>query len=88
MLVTITGILSFRDYVVTWANARDVRVAYHTTLFEIARYLDSQPVSGTAAISSIYPGRFHDPYTMGMTLRRRDVSLRWFAIDRSGHLAH
>ncbi len=78
ILIAITATLSFRDYIVTWANARDVRVAYHTTLFEIARYLDSQPVSGTAAISSIYPGRFHDPYTMGMTLRRRDVSLRWF----------
>lgn len=77
-LVIITGAGSFRDYFVTWANARDVRVAYHTTLFEISRYLDTQPVGGTVAVSSIYPGRFHDPYAMTMTLHRRDISLRWF----------
>jgi 4-amino-4-deoxy-L-arabinose transferase-like glycosyltransferase len=76
--VAMIGALSFRDYFITWANARDVRVAYHTTLFEIARYLDHQPTRGTVAISSIYPGRFHDPYSMAMTLHRRDVSLRWF----------
>jgi hypothetical protein len=78
LFIAIMGLLSFRDYFATWANARDVRVAYNTTLFEIARYLDSQPVGRPTAISSIYPGRFHDPYTMGMTLRRRDVPLRWF----------
>ncbi len=78
VLVIIMGAQSFHDYFVVWANARDVRVAYHTTLFEIARYLDRQPQSGIVALSSIYPGRFHDPYTMGMILRRRDLSLRWF----------
>ena len=76
--IVITGALSIRDYFFTWANARDVRVAYHTTLFEIARYLDRQPTGGMVAISSIYPGRFHDPFSMAMTLHRRDVSLRWF----------
>ena len=77
-LVIATGVTSFHDYFNTWANARDVRVAYHTTLFEIARYLDARPTGGTVAISSIYPGRFHDPYSMGMTLHRRDLSLHWF----------
>ena len=77
-LVIITCALSFRDYFITWANASDVRVQYHTTLSEIGRYLDQQPIAGTVAISSIYPGRFHDPYAMGMTLHRRDLSLRWF----------
>ncbi len=74
----VLGGFSFRDYFAVWANARDVRVAYHTTLFEIARYLDRQPTGGMVAISSIYPGRFHDPYSMAMTLHRHDVSLRWF----------
>jgi hypothetical protein len=77
-LIVATGVGSFRDYFIAWANARDVRVAYHTTLFEIARYLGSQPAAGPVAISSIYPGRFHDPYSMGMTLHRPDISLRWF----------
>ena len=78
VLVLVTGALSFRDYFITWADARDVRVQYHTTLFEISRYLDSQPSGGMVAISSIYPGHFHDPYSMAMTLRQRDLSLRWF----------
>lgn len=78
IFVAMSGLLSFRDYFLTWANARDVRVAYHTTLFEIARYLDKQPTGGAVAISSIYPGRFHDPYSLGMTLRRRDLTVRWF----------
>jgi hypothetical protein len=78
VLVLAMGAFSFRDYFVTWADARDVRVQYHTTLFEIARYLDRQPAGGAVAISSIYPGRFHDAYSMGMLLHRRDLSLRWF----------
>jgi hypothetical protein len=77
-LVIVTGALGFRDYFITWANARDVRVAYHTTLFEMARYLDAQPNGGTVALSSITPGRFHDPYSMGMLLHRHDLALRWF----------
>jgi len=77
-LIAATGVGTFRDYFITWANARDVRVAYHTTLFEIARYLDRQPADGPVAISSIYPGRFHDPYSMSMTLHQPDISLRWF----------
>jgi len=78
VLIAVTGGLAFRDYFVTWANARDVRVAYYTTLSEIARYLDVQPGGGTVALSSITPGRFHDPYSMGMLLHRRDLALRWF----------
>jgi hypothetical protein len=77
-LIAATGVGTFRDYFITWANARDVRVAYHTTLFEMARYLDAQPSSGVIALSSITPGRFHDPYSMGMLLHRRDLTLRWF----------
>ncbi len=67
------------DYFVVWGQARDVRVAYHTTLFEIARYLKREAQPGaTVAISSIYPNRFHDPYSMELTLYRDDLSLRWF----------
>jgi 4-amino-4-deoxy-L-arabinose transferase-like glycosyltransferase len=73
------GARTYHDYFTTWANARDVRVAYHTTLFETARELDRLPVpSGeTVVLSSIYPGQYHDPHTFGLLLARRDLALRW-----------
>lgn len=76
------------DYFTIWGQARDVRVAYHTTLFEIARYLEREARPHTVvAISSIYPNRFHDPYSMELTLYRDDLSLRWFTasfVDMTG----
>ena len=81
-------IQSWNDYFDVWAQARDVRVAYHTTLVEAAHYLDQASALPTAvAISSIYPNRFHDPYTMQLTLARKDLSLRWFTgsfVDMNG----
>ncbi len=86
--IAAAAISAAHDYFRIWGQARDVRVAYHTTLFEIARYLDreAQPQS-VVAISSIYPNRFHDPYSMEMTLHRNDLSLRWFTgsfVDMTG----
>jgi len=52
-LLLVIALISLHDYFDRWPNERDVRVAYHTTLVEIARYLDAQPETGTATISSI-----------------------------------
>lgn len=78
-LLAATATSTAHDYFAVWGQARDVRVAYHTTLFEIARYLDraAEP-NAVVAISSIYPERYHDPYAMAMTLTREDISRRWF----------
>lgn len=73
-----TAARTVHAYFNVWAQHRDVRVAYHHTLVEEARYLDAQPENGTVALSSIYPGRFHDPYTMEVALHRDDLSLHWF----------
>jgi hypothetical protein len=77
-LLLVTGVRTAHAYFGVWAQHRDVRVAYHHALVEEAHYLDAQAVGGTVALSSIYPGRFHDPYTMEVTLHREDLSLRWF----------
>jgi len=86
--IVVIAIGTAHDYFDVWGQARDVRVAYHSTLFEMARYLDREAApSPVVAISSIYPNRFHDPYSMAMMLRRRDVSLRWFTasfVDMTG----
>jgi 4-amino-4-deoxy-L-arabinose transferase-like glycosyltransferase len=85
-LVLTVGVQTYSDYFVVWANERDVRVAYHTTLFEVARDLDRQaiPPGTVVVLSSIYPGRFHDPYALDLMMERSDLSLRW--VDGRGAL--
>ena len=81
-LFALTGVRTVHAYFNIWAQHRDVRVAYHHALVQEAHYLDESngvgEDSSTVALSSIYPGRFHDPYTMEVTLHRDDLSLRWF----------
>jgi 4-amino-4-deoxy-L-arabinose transferase-like glycosyltransferase len=76
--VAAAGARTAIDYFTTWGEHRDVRVAYHHTLVEQARYLDAAPESDPVAFSSIYPGRFHDPYTVEIALRRDDLVQSWF----------
>ena len=81
-------LFSWNAYFDQWGQARDVRVAYHTTLFEVARELDrASDLPTDVAVSSIYPNRFHDPYAMQLTLARKDMPLRWFTgsfVDMNG----
>jgi 4-amino-4-deoxy-L-arabinose transferase-like glycosyltransferase len=81
-------VFSWNAYFDQWATARDVRVAYNTTLFEVAQELDrASDLPTDVAISSIYPNRFHDPYAMQLTLARKDMPLRWFTgsfVDMNG----
>ncbi|MCJ7739405.1 MAG: glycosyltransferase family 39 protein, partial [Anaerolineae bacterium] len=78
-LVVTAGAQNYHDYFNVWATHREVRVAYHTTLHEISRELEGLPAAfdSPIIISSIYPGEYHDPYTMELLLRRKDLSLRW-----------
>ncbi len=77
--ILIAGGLTIRSYFVIWANAPDVRVAYHTTLVETIEYLDNQPEIGPhVALSSIAPGPYHDPAVAAMRMQRDDLILRWF----------
>ena len=64
-------------YFVTWAGHRDVRVAYHHHLVALGRHLDTQSIPGPVVITSLYPGEFHDPYTLEVTLGRIDPEIRW-----------
>jgi len=85
-LVLFAGIRTCHDYFSVWGNARDVRASYHATLLEMGREMDGWAVpSGTpVVVSSIYPGRFHDPYALELIMARRDLSLRW--VDGRGAL--
>jgi hypothetical protein len=79
LLIIATAGITIRDYFITWANARDVRVAYHHTLVETTHDLDGHPdIPHDVALSSITPGPFHDPSVLQMVLRRDDLTVRWF----------
>jgi len=64
-------------YFVTWTENRNVHVAYHQHVVALGRYLDAQSDRRPVVVTSLYPGEVHDPYTMEVTLRREDLSLRW-----------
>lgn len=68
---------SAQDYFVNWANHRDTRVAYHSHLLDIGRYLDASPQGSPVTISTLYPGPFHDPYAFKIILERKDLDLFW-----------
>jgi 4-amino-4-deoxy-L-arabinose transferase-like glycosyltransferase len=77
-VITVIGLDTAHDYFTVWGENREVRTTYYHALVRQAHYLDSQPEGGPVTLSSIYPGRFHDPYTMEIALRRDDLVLRWF----------
>jgi hypothetical protein len=77
-LILITGISSSADYFVTWGESPHTRAAYQHTLIRTAGYLDTQPAGGLVAISTNQPYAPHDPYVFELSLRRRDLSVRWF----------
>ncbi|HIE37988.1 MAG TPA: hypothetical protein EYH30_03235 [Anaerolineales bacterium] len=67
-----------RTYFVTWADRRDVRVAYYAHLAAEAAYLGEEAPAGLVTISTFYPSRPHDPATMEVLRGRVDPNLRWF----------
>ena len=71
------GYQTIDAYFYRWAEHPDTRVAYHTPLREIATYLDAQPDDSPVVLSSLYPGRLHDPYAMQVLLERDDLDLYW-----------
>ncbi len=80
--VSISGVWAVRDYA-AWANTPEVRAAYMHTLVETANYLDTAPESGLVALSTALPHAPHDPYVFEASLRRADLSTRWFNGQRA-----
>ena len=72
-----TGIESMQAYFTCWGENRDVRVAYHHHIVSLGRELSIPGTSSPVVISSLYPGQFHDPYTMDITLGNLSLPLRW-----------
>jgi len=77
------GGVTIQDYFVTWGESPHTRAAYQHTLVELAAYLDSQPEDGVVGISTDQPLAPHDPYVFQLSLKRRDLSVRWFDARRA-----
>ena len=60
-----------------WPNSDEVRFVWQAALTEAAAYLDDSPDAGPVAIGGWTPETM-DPPTMKLTLRRDDLSLRYF----------
>lgn len=87
----LTGAGVIHAYFITWGQNRDVRVLYHYHVVALGRHLDAvpgqtpaqpgqtpvKPDQSPVVITSLYPGEFHDPYTLEVALRREDLTLRW-----------
>jgi 4-amino-4-deoxy-L-arabinose transferase-like glycosyltransferase len=74
------GTCTVVDYFHTWADHRDTRVAYHTHLVEMVRYVARGPQEMPTGISTLYPGPLHDPYAADVILTEPEQSetIRWY----------
>ncbi len=61
----------------TWPNEEEVQFVWQSALTEAAAFLDTSAGSGPVAIGGWTPDSLDAP-TMELTLRRRDLSLRFF----------
>jgi len=75
--LVITGTVTMRDYFNRWAQSPDVRAAYQQTITQAINYLANQSETGSAVISSVYPGAAHDPSIAKVLLPYQDYDLRW-----------
>lgn len=60
-----------------WPANDEVRFVWQAALTEAAAYLDTSPAGGAVAVGGWTPETM-DPPTMELTLRREDLSLRYF----------
>jgi 4-amino-4-deoxy-L-arabinose transferase-like glycosyltransferase len=64
----------------TWPANAEVQFVWQTALTETAVYLDSSPAAGPVAVGGWSPETMDAP-TMALSLRRDDLSLRYFGSD-------
>jgi 4-amino-4-deoxy-L-arabinose transferase-like glycosyltransferase len=68
--------LTYRDYFVDWAANPDVRYTFQSGITRAARYLDADDETTPVVMAGL---SVHDvdPLTMAVSLRRRDLAVRW-----------
>lgn len=71
------GLRTAKAIFLTWPNEKEVQFVWQGALTEAAAYLDASAGSGPVAIGGWTPDTLDAP-TMELTLRRQDLSLRYF----------
>ena len=74
--IMLTGALTYRDFLVVWPQHPRVRYAFQSSLTEALRYLDASEDSSPVVAAGLSPHDM-DRWTEQVTLRRRDLSVRW-----------
>jgi len=74
--ILLTGALTYRDLLVIWPQHPRVRYAFQSSLTEALRYLDASDDSSPVVAAGLSPHDM-DRLTEQVTLRRRDLSVRW-----------
>lgn len=74
--IAVTGILTYRDYLVVWPAQPRVRYAFQSSLTEALRSLDASEMATPVVAAGLSPHDM-DPWTEQSTLRRRDLGIRW-----------
>lgn len=64
----------------SWPVNEEVRFVWQEALTDTAVHLDGSPISGPVAVGGWSPGTM-DPPTMNLSMRRRDLPLRFFGSD-------
>ena len=68
--------LTYRDYFVAWAADPNVRYTFQTSITQAARYLDASD-EVTPVVMAGLSVHDVDPLTLAVSLRRRDLAVRW-----------
>jgi 4-amino-4-deoxy-L-arabinose transferase-like glycosyltransferase len=79
-IISFHGVLSCHAYFATWANHAEVCELHQCGVTAVARELDKHSPPGPVAIGAPYVNYWHpwNTVNLDMTLRRDDVSVRWF----------
>ncbi len=77
LLFVLNGVRTARAIFQTWPNESEVQFVWQGALTESAAYLDASADSGPVAVGG-YSADTMDAPTMELTLRREDLSLRYF----------
>ncbi|MFZ5917253.1 MAG: glycosyltransferase family 39 protein [Chloroflexota bacterium] len=73
---TLNAGLTYHDYFSEWAVDPDVRYTFQTGITQAARYLDASQENSPVVMAGL---SVHDvdPLTLAVSLRRRDLTVRW-----------
>jgi len=75
-VIVLNAGLTYRDYFVGWAANPDVRYTFQSGITQAARYLDASD-DATPTVMAGLSVHDVDLLTLAVSLRRRDLSVRW-----------